>query len=118
MSRDLVYAGDMLEAARKVRTYIGRVSESEFLVNDLIQSAVLHQFTVLGEVAKRPSAEFRAAHPVVEWAKIAGLRNRIVHDYDDVDLDKVWHSATSEIPELIAALEAIVPPEPDGEEDR
>jgi len=117
MSRDLVYAGDMLVAARKVRTFIERTSESDFLVNDLIQSAVLHQFTILGEVSKRLSEEFRAAHPGVEWVKIAGLRNRIVHEYDDVSLDKVWQSATSEIPQLIAALETIVPAEPDGEED-
>jgi uncharacterized protein with HEPN domain len=116
MGRDLVYAADMLVATRKVAAFIRDVSEKEFLENELVQSAVLHQFTILGEVAKRLSDDFKAAHPAVEWAKIAGLRNRIVHEYDDVSLDKVWESATGEIQGLIAALEVIVPKEPDGEE--
>ena len=116
MSRDLVYAWDMLVAARKVTKFVSGISEDEFLDDELVQSAVLHQFTILGEVSKRLSETFRQMHSQVEWAKIAGLRNRIVHEYDEVSLDKVWESVTKEIPRLVADLEAIVPKEPDGEE--
>jgi uncharacterized protein with HEPN domain len=116
MSRDLVYAADILVAARKILSFVENVSEGDFLTNELVQSAVLHQLTVIGEVAKRVSDAFRAAHPSVAWPSIAGLRNRIVHEYDDIDLDIVWQTVQDDIPALKSALELIVPEEPHGEE--
>lgn len=107
----------MLVAARHIRAFMDDVTEDAFLADDLRQSAVLHQMTILGEAAKRVSEPFRAAHPQIAWPAMAALRNRIVHEYDDISIDKVWNSATREVPELIAALESIIPAEPDGEED-
>ena len=56
----------------------------------LAQAAVLHELLVLGEAAKRLSAAFREEHPDVPWKAIAGMRDRLLHGYDDVDLDLVW----------------------------
>ena len=58
---------------------------------------------------------FRAAHPEVDWTGIFGFRNRIIHEYDDVDLDKVWQIVQSDLPQVIAALAPLAPEPPEGE---
>ena len=118
MSRDMAHAADMLHAAQRISDFIQNVSEADFLANVLVQSAVLHQLTVIGEVTKRVSPEFQTAHTGIPWSQIGALKNRIVHEYDDINLDTVWTIVKSEVPGLITALTAIVPAEPDGEEDR
>ena len=118
MSRDLGSAADMLLASRRILTFVEHVLEDRFLTDTMLQSAVLHQMTILGEAAKRVAPDFRAAHPGIDWAAMAGLRNRIVHDYDHISIDKVWNAIQTELPQLISVLEAIVPPESDDEEGR
>ena len=117
MSRDLASAADMLFAARKILQFVKNLTEDDFLANTMVQSAVLHQMTIVGEAAKRLAPDFRAANTDINWLAMAGLRNRIVHDYDHISIDKVWDIVRTEVPQLVRALEAIVPPEPDGEED-
>ncbi|NOT21568.1 MAG: DUF86 domain-containing protein [Nitrospiraceae bacterium] len=72
---------------------------------------MLLQFTVLGETAKRVSSEFRNAHSEIPWRKIMGLRDVVVHDYFHIDVRRAWKIASLDIPELIDALEPLVPPE-------
>jgi uncharacterized protein with HEPN domain len=71
-----------------------------------------HQLLVLGEAAKRLSEGFRNAHPDTPRKAIAGMRDRIIHGYDDVDLGEVWRTLAADLPALIAALEPLVPPKP------
>lgn len=117
MSRDLGHVVDVVASAARITKYVSAVSLDEFLQDDMRQSAVLHQFTIIGEACRRISAAYRTKHPEVNWAGIIGLRNKIVHDYEDINLDHVWRVATQEVPALIAALDALVPPQPDGEDE-
>ena len=88
MSRDDATLLDMLKAARLVVMFKGSLGKAQFL-NDLkTQSAILHQLLVLGEAAKRLSEGFRTAHPEVQWKMISGMRDKLIHSYDDVDLDE------------------------------
>ncbi len=66
---------------------------------------------LLGEAAKRLSETFRSAHPEIPWRLAAGMRDRLIHHYDDVDLVEVWKTVRRDVPELIAALEPLVPRE-------
>jgi len=68
---------------------------------------------VLGEAVKRLSEETRARHPDIPWRRVAGMRDRLIHEYDDVDLDEVWVTINSDIPRLTAMLEPLVPREAD-----
>jgi uncharacterized protein with HEPN domain len=61
-----------------------------FLSDDKTQSAIVHQLLVLGEAAKRLSEAFRVQHARVPWRMIAGVRDKLMHEYDDVDLEEVW----------------------------
>lgn len=111
MQRDDSLLLDMLQAARQVCEYITGLQEPDFLKSRRDQDAVLLQFTVLGETAKRVSPAFRDAHPEIPWRKIMGLRNVVVHEYFHVDVRRAWKIASRDIPDLISALEPLVPPE-------
>ena len=117
MSHDHGHVADIVASASAIARYLDGVAQDAFLADDMRQAAVLHQLTIIGEACRRVSTQFRDAHPEVNWAGIVGLRNKIVHDYDDVNLDSVWTVVSTDLPALVSTLNAIVPPEPDGEED-
>ena len=63
---------------------------------------------MIGEAASRVSCEFHDANPQIEWSAIIGMRQKVVHDYMNVDEDIVWETATRDIPPLISALEPLL----------
>jgi uncharacterized protein with HEPN domain len=73
---------------------------------------VLHQLLVIGEATKRLSRDFRASHPGIPWTQMSGMRDHLIHGYDDVDLSEVWSTATVDVPKLLAEIEPLVPRPP------
>src|SRR5919201_6400077 len=109
MPRDDATLLDILRAARLVVAFKGDLDQSAFL-NDLkTQSAILHQLLVLGEAVKRLSEEFRTRHSAMPWRMIAGMRDKLIHAYDAVDLDAVWRTVSIDISNLITLLEPLEP---------
>lgn len=96
-------------AAQRIADFVGGASFEQFAADAKTQSAVLHQLMVIGEAAKRVSPECRAAHPSIPFARMAGMRDRLIHAYDDVQLPLVWRAATVEVPTLRAALKPLLP---------
>ena len=88
MSRDDAVLLDMLTAARRAVEFASGLTQEQLGPDLKSQSAILHQLLVLGEAAKRLSETFRETQPNTPWKSIAGLRDRIIHDYDDVDWEK------------------------------
>ncbi|GAB4429294.1 MAG: hypothetical protein Kow00106_24310 [Anaerolineae bacterium] len=113
MSRDLAYLLDILDAARLVQRFAQGMDRAGLAKDTMRQYAILHAIQIIGEAARRVSDEFRGQHPEIPWRNIIGMRNRLVHKYDDVDLDVVWHVIQREIPELILLIEPLVPPNED-----
>ncbi|NNJ10287.1 DUF86 domain-containing protein [Chloroflexales bacterium ZM16-3] len=101
---------DMLLALQKIVHFTQGLGEAEFQASDLVQSAVIREFQVLGEAARLVSAEAQAQHPAIPWRLIAGMRNRLIHEYFDVRLDVVWTTVQRDIPQLLQQLVAVVPP--------
>ena len=100
MSRDTSLLLDIRRAAGLVQDFVEGLDRGAFENDVKTQSAVLHQIMVLGEAANRLSETFRASHPQFPWRLIIGMRSRLIHGYDDVDLDEVWVTATREVPAL------------------
>lgn len=80
-------------------------TRASFEADDVTHLALLHLIQRLGEAVSRLSADFRAAHDEFPWAEMIGMRNRIVHGYDDLDSEIVWRVATGDIEPVVAALE-------------
>jgi uncharacterized protein with HEPN domain len=100
MRRDVLYLADIIEAADAIARFVVDVGQESFLHGELLQSAVLHKLTVIGEAAARLSQQFRRRYPEIEWADIVGFRNIAVHAYFSVDWKIVWFAATKDAPEL------------------
>jgi uncharacterized protein with HEPN domain len=66
---------------------------------------------IIGEASKRVSEITRQTLPAIPWAAISGMRNRLVHEYDEIDLDVVWDTAVNALPSLILELKKVVPPD-------
>jgi len=111
MSPDEFVLADMLVAARKAREFVDGLSFEEFEASDLHQNAVVRALEVVGEAARRVSDETRNAHPSIPWRPIIGMRNRLMHEYFRVDLEEVWRTVTTDIPQLVELLSPLVPPE-------
>ena len=111
MDRDRGHLFDILASARKIGTYVAGVSREEFLSDTQLQDSVIRRIEIIGEAAGRVSTMFREANPKIRWAEIRGMRNRMIHRYDDVDMDIVWDTVVRDIPYLVRILESLVPPE-------
>jgi uncharacterized protein with HEPN domain len=76
-----------------------------------LQDSVIRRLLVIAEAARRVSETTRQTLPNIAWQEINGMRNRLVHEYDDVNLDIVWDVIQSELPSVIEELQLQIPPE-------
>jgi uncharacterized protein with HEPN domain len=108
MRRDRERILDIMEALDSLARSLVDCKEAEFLSNDLLYSASAHKLTIVGEAASRMSDEIKERYPQVEWRKVIGLRNVLVHEYFGVDRPMVWEVAISEAPLLRDRIAAIL----------
>jgi uncharacterized protein with HEPN domain len=109
MPRDDATLLDIVLACRRIQRFAAGLSLETFLGDEKTQSAVVHQLLLIGEATKRLSDEFRASSPEVPWRDIARMRDRLVHHYDAVDLDEVWKTVKTDVPDLLTRLKPFVP---------
>jgi uncharacterized protein with HEPN domain len=86
MQPDLASLLDILQSAQLIQVYLRNVDLDGFLHDRKSQDAVVRRIEVIGEAVRRTSIEFRAAHPEIPWQDMAGMRSKLVHDYDRVNL--------------------------------
>lgn len=111
MQRDLQFLLDMLQSAELIMTYTAQCSKDEFVNNVQLQDSVIRRLLVIAEAARRVSEVTRKTLPSISWQEINGMRNRLVHEYDDINLNIVWDVVQFEIRPLIEKLKRQIPPE-------
>jgi uncharacterized protein with HEPN domain len=111
MQRDLQFLLDMLQSAELVKTYTAQCSQAEFIENIQLQDSVIRRLLVIAEAARRVSEATRQTLPNISWNEINGMRNRLVHKYDAVNLNIVWDVIQHQLPNLIDELKTQIPPE-------
>ena len=98
---------DILESGNKIMSYTHNLSYEDFINDDKTIDAVIRNFEIIGEAANRLTEEFKDNHPNIDWHKIRGFRNRIVHDYFGIDFSIVWQIKESFLPDMISKIKAI-----------
>ena len=93
-----LFLEDILTAIEKIEKYTKDLSFKEFCRNDMAVDAVIRNFEVIGEAAKKLSVEIKGKYPHVEWKEAMGFRDVLIHDYFGIDLEAVWDTVANNIP--------------------
>ena len=108
--RDLAVLLDINRAARQIIDFVDDVPDEPAFLHDLkTQSAVLYQISIIGEAVGRLSDDFKNDHPDVPWRDIRGMRNIILHAYDNVDMPRVWDVVQNDVPDLLDEIAPLLP---------
>ena len=104
----LLLLDDMLQSAQKIKRYTKDLDYDSFLADDKTIDAVVRNFEIIGEAANRIDPDFRVKNSEIEWKRIRGFRNRIVHDYFGIDYEIVWSIIETYLDEMIDWLDTII----------
>ena len=111
MNRDLSYLLDIASTCGTILELLKGINKDLFIADKRTHLAILYEVTIVGEIVKRLSPEFRQEYPEIPWKQIAGMRDKLVHDYNKVDLDLAWEVTQSSIPELLNFVLPLLPQE-------
>lgn len=103
-----VYLQHILDAVFKIESYIKGSNEEAFYKNTLIQDGVIRQIEIIGEAVKRLSFDLKDTHSHIPWQDIAGMRDKLIHDYFGVDVGTVWLTVKNDIPVLKSQIKKIL----------
>lgn len=95
-----LYLDDILEAIQRIEEYTANMDFEDFAENRLVINAVIRNLEIIGESCRALPEEIGERYPDVEWCKIVGLRNILIHQYFGVDVELVWDIVKNKLPEL------------------
>lgn len=98
----------IVNCINKILQYTEGVSHEEFEANSMLVEACVFNLSQIGELANKVSSEFQDTNPSIPWRMIYGLRNRIVHDYEGVNLVLIWDIVCEDLPELLDQLKKLI----------
>jgi len=108
MKKDKAYLQHILDAISDTEKFLENVTQDAFFKNKEKQYAVLRALEIIGEATKNLSKEFRAKHREIPWRDIAGMRNKLIHEYFGVKLELVWRTVKNRLPELKKQISKIL----------
>lgn len=108
MKDNKLYLIHISECLQRVEEYIGSRNKEAFLAAPMLQDAVIRNLQVMAESTQKLSEDLKASHPEIDWYRIAGFRNVLVHDYLGVDLEAVWQVIIKDLPGLRRSIHAML----------
>ncbi len=108
MKSDEKYLVDIKNSTEQIIIYLKEISLDEFNQDEKTQDAVIRRFEIIGEASNKLSEEFKKKYSNIPWKQMNGLRNILIHNYCDVDLELVYNTATKDIPILLKNLKEII----------
>ncbi len=108
MQREHLYVRDIVRACDAIARYVMDIDRDAFLADDLLQSGVAFQFSIIGEAVRNVPVELKQRHPEVAWINARDLRNLIAHRYFAISWPIIWETATVSIPILRAQIATIL----------
>lgn len=97
---DLAYIDHIIECIRKINEFSYGLSLKDFKSNELVQDAIIRNIEIIGEASKKVSKDTKQTYYKVPWKEIAGMRDKLIHDYLGVDVEVVWKTIKEDIPTL------------------
>mgnify|MGYP003423299138 CR=1 FL=1 len=105
---DSILLGHIYDTAMNIANRLKDVTRQEFDSNEDLRLSIAYKIQVIGEAASKISIPFRQAHSQMPWARIIGMRHRIVHDYMDINFNILWRTAKKDLLVLIEAIKPLV----------
>ncbi|KKK84255.1 hypothetical protein LCGC14_2785220 [marine sediment metagenome] len=106
--RDLNYLKDIKIAIDSIEKFIEGMTYDQFESDDKTSSAVIRKFEIIGEATKKIPNNIKEKYSQIPWKEIAGMRDKLIHAYSEVDLDLVWMTVKKRLPELKSTIEEIL----------
>ncbi len=104
---DIIYLHHIIDAIERIEEYTSGLSYDEYLKRHLVQDGVIRQIEIIGEASKKLSKEIKDKVSDLPWKDIAGMMDKLIHDYMGVDIDAVWETVRKDIPDLKKKLKTI-----------
>jgi uncharacterized protein with HEPN domain len=111
MQHDLIRVRHMLAAAKEAMEFAAGKTRMDLEKDRLRMLAIIKSIEIIGEAASKVTEAFKTENSNIPWNDIINMRNRLIHAYFDVNLDIVWQTVKTDLPDLISDLEEIIPPE-------
>ncbi len=108
MKKDVkVYLDDILESIAQIEQYTAGITFKDFEEDIEKQDAVVRRFEIIGEAVKQMPKEFISQYPTVVWKQAAGVRDVFIHDYSEINLERVWNTIKQNLPEFKSKIQSI-----------
>jgi uncharacterized protein with HEPN domain len=105
---DLIRIHHMLDSAREALLFSKNKTRNNLNKDRILSLSLVKTIEIIGEAASKITKETKDNHPEIPWANIVGMRNKMIHAYYDIDLDRLWDTITDDLPPLVNALEIIL----------
>ena len=101
------YINDLVEACEDILSFTKGMSYSDFAGDKKTVNAVIRSLEVIGEATKKPPISFRDNYPDIPWRQMAGMRDKLIHEYFGIDKQMVWQAIEKHIPDILPLIKEI-----------